>query len=523
MKETFSLPENKKTQSRENIKVEELEFLEDDFERSPAAFGLEKIEQIDEAADLSVHEGLRAMKQYRENARANFSARELDAVLGKDWDLAFGEQLAELHEKIASFTSRAKESILSILIKTKTEKPPIVPGEVFNPYSARHSILTAPTKERREKLKEFKEKLAYQKIGLAVMQEKIVEEIRSHPDESSQTLSQYAQAFEKQYGFTSDQIELIEQMIETYASAHQQVKDVRKKFPNDSDLFQAMFKVQPKGNIEVIEGPLTLYFRCHDLEDYTIIYSGVWRRSRGITDLDIQEANSTGGVSIGRVPVNGQSCFVIAEKAEGQSFQDAQSILAHEEQHAIKQLFDDNEFDFDQSRPQWAKMIEAVENNDEDREFWIKQCLRDDRHFLERYAKDEILAFMKQENNFDSDYPQLVNQGIYNVLTRPVSRGGIYDYFGDPRFGDIKNRNIDAVVRGVGEELRPEVERMAKEVFESEYHAIIKNSLDAYMTLKEKGFTLEQITAILLKEPLSKWQRVVDRIVSSGISPASRK
>ncbi len=143
--------------------------------------------------------------------------------------------------------------------KMETTEPPIEPDEIFNPEKELSEIKIASKKERKQKLQEFKEKLAYQKEGLARTQEELTNIIRENPDIAWRELYGKTLDLLVKYG-ADEQKDKVRKILSNYHWRHLAIKEAREKFPDENQLFEAVFGRPPRGKIEVIEGPVTLYF-----------------------------------------------------------------------------------------------------------------------------------------------------------------------------------------------------------------------------------------------------------------------
>lgn len=377
------------------------------------------------------------------------------------------------------------------------KEPPILHYDTFRPEKEIKEILKRPQEERPRALRRFKEKFTYQQAGLAEMQERLVRLIRSNPDIPIEKLSQEAVEFRNKYGFTYNQHLITKKVLEKYVDKHQAVREIRKEYPDQNELFQALFGRPPHGKIEVVEGPMTLYFRCHDLEDYALIYSEAFLAGRELIVEDMESADMSGGVSIGTSLAPGLEGAIIAEKAEGRPFSDpdAKRILIHEEEHAIQRLFEETR------RRESALQELRKAGTDKERELLIKRYCRWLGEPAEERAKNEILAYFKSGDSA---------MDIFMNLTRI---NGLYDYNAEHR-----EELPEFLAEEIGEEHRPLIEKAVRDVFSYEYSSLINRAIRAFATLREKliiyGYSpqeaAEKAVLILNTKPLPKWERDIE-------------
>lgn len=390
---------------------------------------------------------------------------------------------------------------------------PIKPGTTFTPEDELQAIRRAPAKERAVKLEKFKEKLAWQKQGFAVIQTELIKFIRKTPDASLGMLYEYVRDLSPKYGLTEEQKEIAEKILTEYTHKHEAVRAIRKEYPDDRELYQNLFGVAPKGEIEIIEGPMTLYLRCHDIEDYARIYRHT-NSDQNPSQQDIEIADMSGGVSIGTAPTPELMGTIIAENAKGRPLNHfTVPILRHEEQHAIKRLFVEH---YEVARL-WEALeaIEQtgkVENRADMLKLFTKRYLRRGREYNgEERAKDEILAYFKGGDMQPSQ--------ILETLTLSREKGGLYDYFTEKKEG-FKEVILDALKMGdpskkVSDEELKTIDESMGEVFGSEYRALLKDGIDAFVMLREHGYSTEKAKNFLITEPLRKWKRTVERMLEA--------
>src|SRR3989344_998383 len=173
-------------------------------------------------------------------------------------------------------------------------------------------------KIRAEKLVNFKENLIHQKVGIARTIDDLRNTVESTPDTTTEILLSKVQALAPEYKFTPDQISLFKNAIEKYQEKHLAVEKYRAMYLNDADLFEACFGKKPKGKIEIIKGPMTLFFRCFDGDDYSFINS--FHKHLGdetkIVSEDVAHANDSSGIAISNVKIEELNGTITAENVK---------------------------------------------------------------------------------------------------------------------------------------------------------------------------------------------------------------
>src|SRR3989344_1577699 len=150
--------------------------------------------------------------------------------------------------------AQARKDALLKRIAPQEETDVLRFGETFSPENEAKAILEAPSNERRARLKQFKEKLAYQQEGIAKMQEEIIALIRRNPDISREDLMKEIGGKGKYLGLEEEQHAIASELASLYTTKHLDIENFREKHPDNSEMFAAITGVRPVGNIEVIAG-----------------------------------------------------------------------------------------------------------------------------------------------------------------------------------------------------------------------------------------------------------------------------
>jgi len=489
MKEYLKFENPIEAEKKESKEVSTSENIQ---EQSIVEFAEKTINSIEKESWTLMQQGIQEID--RVNKGIELSAENIVKV---EKELDVFDRLKDLEEKIYLLIKQTKERITALIAPEKESEPVITPGEIFDPEAALKRVRKFPKKEQSQELKEFKEKLAYQKEGLARIQEQLIIAIRKNPDASTGQLYEIVRDFGPRYGLTEAQKETAKSMLQTYVEKHKRVREIRGQCPDDDDLWFALFGNIPRGRIEVIEGPMTLYFRCHDIVDYGLIYSQSFLQNRQITQEDERVANMSGGVSVGTSLAKGLDGTIIAENAEGRPFEGyAKGTFLHEEQHAMKKLFRE-----ELTKNNALQELKASKT-DEEREAAMRHYFQWLRHNEEGRAKDEIFAFLK--DGFHSP------QDTLKYLTESKEEGGLYDYFANEEEGLIQ-----FLVPKLGEKHKPLIQKTVQQVFVTEYRKFLEDGIGAFTALREEGYSQEQTIALLIKEPLTKWEKVVRRLLKA--------
>lgn len=365
--------------------------------------------------------------------------------------------------------------------------------EIFDPEEELAKIKKLPREEKREALAEYKEKLARQKEGLAGLQARLISVVSENPDISRQEFEEIFAEESKKLKLTKNQRTICREVFDNYQIEHRKVKKIRAEYPDDIELFKKLFHKEPKGEIEVFEEPTTLYFRCYNIEDFTLINTEAFLDNRLITEKELEAANFSAAVTFTTFLEPMLEVSVIAENARRVPLERREEILIHEKQHAIKSLFRELAIRSGIENGQYEF------NTEEDIRLFSERLFRSWRENAEQHAKDEILAYMKSGE--DPNW-------TLNELTR-TDEGHSYDYLRTVRERDVPN----FMNQSKNPKFKEAIAQAAKTVFENEYKALIKRGIISYKVLvRRMGYFPDRAIALLMTEPLIKWPKVVRRL-----------
>jgi len=387
------------------------------------------------------------------------------------------------------------------------EESPIKYGEIFDPEKEISGLLKAPKEERKQKLAEFKEKLTFQKVGLARVQDILIDEIRNKPNAKIEDFYHLATELGSDFGMNETQKKDAKETLIQYEKQHNVIENIRKEFPSDKDLFRGLFHKAPKGKIEVLVGPVSLYFKCYDFEDYMTVFfhermkgSG---KKRDFTEEEKKEAMESKGINVPSSSYPDIGWAIMAENASGignssQSDEESKQIFTHEEQHTIKSFFEKEEL-LDPNHPSTLfpirkRFLDA--ETEKEKEKVLEEYFCAFRHNAEEYAKDEILAYYK-----DGRLPV-----VYERLSASKEEDGDYDYLAEPK-------KIDYLWMKTTDEVRALSKRVRDRVLIKEYKEILTSGVESIRKMEAGGYDKEEIIALLTHEPLSKWEKAVDRVL----------
>lgn len=398
-------------------------------------------------------------------------------------------------------------------IEASDNQSPITNGEVFDPEKEVEKIKKLPRENKRKAIIEFKNKWAYQREGLAIAQEIIIKTIRKNPDASSDELYDYIVKSAELFGFTKKQKELAKSVLEKYVAKHRFIKEIRKQFPDNIELFEDFFGRKPLGKIEVLEGPIFILFRVYNKKDFAYLHSSAFLERRSPTKKEIEESESSDGFAIEEFRVPRLRGLVAVESVDKDNdfIEDSKNIFIHEERHIINFLFEKEFKNMPENYNEMAKILMRLKmaENDNERKLVIGQYFSYIRRDFENLAKGEIIAYFAENYNDDYDLREMILD-----LIASEKDGGIYDYYSGDR--DVIRKYIFTDITNIiGKKFGPLIESVANDVFVKEYKNIITEAVNSLKLLMDKKYSKEQIMALMQKEPLRKWPKVIRRLAAA--------
>lgn len=395
-------------------------------------------------------------------------------------------------------------------------KPPIAEGEIFDPEKEIGIIKKLPRENKRAAVAEFRDKLAFQKEGLAMTQEMIIKVIRKSPDASPDELYEYVVKAAEFFGFTEKQKKFSKKILEKYAEKHRFIKDLRRNFSDDIKFFEEAFGRKPLGKIEVVEGPISICFRVYDEKDFAYIYSGAFIKKRSPTKKEILESESSGGFLLEENGAPKLKGVIFIEKVDADCdfIEDSREIFFHEERHIINSLFHNKPINGAEYAVEYANNVGRVltrlkmADSDIEKESAIRQYFMIISKDFEDMAKNEIIAYFFEYNDLD-DY---LSKKIFLDLTVSRKDGGIYDYYAMEK-ANIRKYIFKIITKIIGKRYLSSVKKIAEKVFVDEYRSVIREAVDSIKSLYDKKYSKEQIIAMMQTEDLRKWKKVADRLL----------
>lgn len=428
------------------------------------------------------------------------------------------EKLTTIQNKVYIALSRFKSFFIDN--QGSRDKSELFQGE-FSAEEEIKRIIKAPKDERAKLIADIKEKLAAQQEGLAKIQTNLITEIKKSPDAPISELYDKFVEEASPLGINYSQKDLALRSLRAYSERRQIIKELKDKFPDIDNLFETLFGKKPVGKIELKEGPITLYFKCYNFEDYCQIY--YCQDSEILAKLSDSnfgtfykgQASLSGGINIsepGPVSEPRLKGVITAEKSRrGNSEKKSQDVFNHEEQHSINKLFEENY----RERNVIDRLHEA--KSDEDLKLALINLIVYRREYVaDKRGKDELLAYSKAgSKNIRDTKKKLTDRSVY----------ALYDYMApassfSPMITDDDNSGklIKAKIMLNSEHPNLHLGPLRQKYFVDKYENVLRSGLESLKKMEKMGYSKDDTIAMLTHEPLEKWPKVVNRLKEAAQS-----
>jgi len=364
----------------------------------------------------------------------------------------------------------------------------------FDPEEEVMNILKLPTSERGAALSRWKEKYAEQKTQLASLQADLIGIMRKNPETTKEELMAVLEERAKEHAFTEEQMKVARSAIEICDEKHKSVVLIREKYPDDKELFKAVFGIYPIGKVAVEIGLVSLNFKCNNSIDFERLHHFDEKASAVFLSLLKGLVGAkTRGVSIDHsflIPELRGS--IIAEDLSVKGERGIGNLTVHEEQHALRLIF--------QEAAQGVAMAEAVAAQTE-QDFFILS-----KQNIEEKIEDELLAFLKSGSN-------------YRETLRSMHADYIDGYIAHEKIQlrRLYNEAIPPLTSKEKEFTSRTIERLESPEFLAEMKKEILSGVRSYEMLRGKlDISDEETAALLAFEPLSQWPKLAERLISQA-------
>ncbi len=114
-----------------------------------------------------------------------------------------------------------------------------------------------------------------------------------------------------QYGLNCQYSDNFMRFADKWIYKKTKISEIREKYPDDKELFQASFGVCPNGKIEVISGAISIHFRIFDESDYIAAWS---MGNDGVAASQIDLINLSGGAKFSQTRLEELDHCITIEK-----------------------------------------------------------------------------------------------------------------------------------------------------------------------------------------------------------------
>ncbi len=435
--------------------------------------------------------------------------------------LSFGGSILPMSVEKPSFKQSSIEGPLETAVekamrgeiaweKEAEETLPLYDKEASTINDELWNIKGAPKEYRELLMHRLKERLNRRIEGIAEIQDAVMSAIRKNPEIPKEDLVKAIKNSGSRYGMTNEQKELAEHLVDLYELKHARVREIREEYPNDRDLFRVLFGKNPAGKIEIVEGPMTLYVRCADIDDYALIHSQKFLKGETVQAADREIAGKSTGSHISTSLISGLEGTITAENSGPAGFMekgfiDSENTHRHEEQHAVWEIFN--------HEIEMLLIDERLENaaaTDVEKELALKNLLKFGRQGIDYRTSNEILAYCIGGRDPGE---------IYASLTQRAAEGGLYEYFDDRERSETKQWVRKSLPNKLGktpEDFEKLLDKAVEEVYVDEYRKLIKSGIESFEKLVAWGYSKEKAVSVLIHEPLSRWAKVVNRLTGKN-------
>lgn len=380
---------------------------------------------------------------------------------------------------------------------------PIEPGDTFDSEKELGNILKAQIEERPALLKRFKERLSYQKEGLADMQMNFVETVFKNPDISKRELYDMAGEYREKYGLTLGQEAIVMALVDKYASIHADLKVVREEYPTGADFFKGYRGEYPEGEVEMVDNPIAIHLSLKNINDYA--------KARGdkVKNCKTSPAclSRTEITSVrDRPPFMFELPLVLDNLDKKKTSPEwIKEVKAHEYQHVLYRIFNMTEITEAYSHIADRENLASLGSEKK-----LRRILSQDKAFAEEMAKNELIAYLKNDGSLKRAYLILKQTDERNIVQKMfMKRKPSYDF-------SVDNYMTDDDIKDLPIEDRLKSRNIKKKIFTKELDDTIwKGVLSVHSLTESLGYAQDKALALLSPEPLAKWPKVVKRMCES--------
>ncbi len=371
-----------------------------------------------------------------------------------------------------------------------------------------------------------KEKEAvYDNEQLAKMQEVFLEQARKNPDIKLVDLDEAMRGIggegEKKIleKATLNYKDVRHKMLELQQelSFEKVEQDERGDIFKGEELYQHITGAKPNGKIFIQFTSFAVYMRCEQSSDFGFLYSVVGVKGELnlmalFEKVEMHQKHAAGvathfeysypGID---VPLIVENTEVYGNKTKEEMKKNRDSLVSHEEQHIINNLFVDTLF-FDKTYEN-ERLAEAAIK------ILRKNQLNDSKGA--EGAQEDIIAYaegIKKQflRNAQGEFTAYLKEGYSpaTIAEALLRRGFLYDYFGQSK------GKLSALFNRLFEKDAEPLFSILEEEFYKSYDKDIEAAATLCKTLLTK-YSAEEIVSHLNVIPIWKWQEVVDKLMAA--------
>lgn len=363
-------------------------------------------------------------------------------------------------------------------------------GEVFDAQRELINLKNYHGEEGIKKIQEFKEKLRFQKLGLASMITNLLKALEGNENLRKDELISMLELDIKKFALNRDQTLALENSVDNFIYKNNNIKEVTDSCRDEEGnimadkLYEQIFGKLPEGEMKVVTNSYSIYFQPSDNRDYCYVVSEAYKTNRELTDEDMLEAKTSAGAKLDNYPDESLNELIAIQNAKLLNRPEiSKYIMTHERRHVVNSTLA-KFFTMPDNDEVYRKYLELQKNGD------IKG-IDDDKLFIsferqnldiKKRIKDEICAYF-----YSGDRSKYVSKMLLREDT-------IYGYGFKYNQGELD------------------------EDFDLEYLDMVENGIMVFQDFINKGYKIEEVVNLLLPEPLEKWPKVLQRTLGLNIN-----
>ena len=372
----------------------------------------------------------------------------------------------------------------------------------FDPKKELDSVKKLPTQERKEAYDEWKKRYLDQRMALAQFQSDLVKYVKNKPDATREELCARVSTVSSYNEFTTEQTDKAHSIIDEYIDRRQCIREIREKYPDDDTLYHELLGFSPRGNIEIDEGPLSFKVTFGNSVDMVRAYNNNPPFGKLILKLLANKVSPVAGFArdANAPELSHYSGIVTAVMKDasaplGRAPITADELALHEEQHALYALMQMGKDSLD------IKIGLLAEHAPEE---VINALFSTYKNFIEDETKNELLANLRVERIDAMRMRDLTGSYIPSSINNACDH--LRDSLASEKLPESLQKQVPHIERAVRQRLKSRdfVDQMAQETI---------RAVGAFERLtRDSELTVEKGVSLLMWEPLSSWEKLVDRI-----------